>query len=244
MCTVTYIPLKDRVLFSSNRDENPRRKPALAPKSVQGENHELFYPADGAAGGSWIGLNNSGNLIIVLNGGFIDHARKAQYRKSRGLIMTGLLDSQHILEDWNLLDLEDIEPFTIIAYIHQKLHQLVWTGFEKSHLLPDPLLPHIWSSSTLYNTQAKEQRRQWFQHFTQTQPTPTGLELLQYLLYDAPQDYYNGFNMNRNELVKTCSISVVDIQNHTAGFLYHDVILADTITTSFSFAKQHVEANQ
>ena len=97
MCTVTYIPLKDHVLFSSNRDENPRRKPALAPKAVQGKNHELLYPSDGAAGGSWIGINNSGNLIIVLNGGFIDHIRLPKYRKSRGLIMTELLDSPTII---------------------------------------------------------------------------------------------------------------------------------------------------
>ena len=244
MCTVTYIPLKDRVLFSSNRDENPRRKPALAPRPVQGKIHELLYPADGAAGGSWIGLNNSGNLIIVLNGGFIDHIRKPKYRKSRGLIMTELLDSRNIIDDWYEIDLEDIEPFTIIAYFHHTLHQLTWTGFEKSHLIPDPTMPHIWSSATLYNTQAKEQRRQWFYHFIHTNPSPSSSDLLQYFLYGAPQDYYNGFNMNRNELVKTCSISVVDIQKYGARFLYHDVILADTVEASFFFAEQPVEANQ
>jgi hypothetical protein len=105
-------------------------------------------------------------------------------------------------------------------------------------------MPHIWSSSTLYNTQAKEQRRQWFQQFIHNNPDPTGPDLLQYFLHDAPQDYFNGFNMNRNELVKTCSISVVEIQKQAARFLYHDVILADTVEASFFFAEQPVEANQ
>jgi uncharacterized protein YjlB len=37
----------------------------------------------------------------------------------------------------------------------------VWTG-EKKHLFNIPQVPHIWSSSTLYNDATKKLRQEWF----------------------------------------------------------------------------------
>ena len=86
MCTVTYIPLKNRVLFSSSRDEDPARKTAALPDFYKGKNNTSLYPADGAAGGTWVGLNGNGDLLIILNGAFVNHIKQPQYRLSRGLI--------------------------------------------------------------------------------------------------------------------------------------------------------------
>lgn len=233
MCTVTYIPLQNSILFSSSRDENPNRKNALSPVVVEGENKTLLYPADGLAGGTWIGLNNSGSLIILLNGGFVNHTRLEKYRLSRGLIVKQLLDSKHILSNWEELDFFKIEPFTLIVFSEEKLHQLVWTGHHKIASQPNKLVPHIWSSATLYAPEIQTMRQQLFQHFLKAYPNPDA-KALEALLRQS-HDAENGFNMNRHTTIKTCSISVVEIKQHHAEFAYHDLLQNISATNQFPF---------
>jgi len=235
MCTVTYIPLKKGILFSSSRDENPKRLAAALPSIQRGENSNMLFPADGLAGGTWIGLNNNRGLIILLNGGFVNHAKQKYYRLSRGLIVKQLLDSKTILDHWRQLDLHAIEPFTLIVFTNNELQQLVWTGFQKIILQPDPLIPHIWSSATLYNPKIQSTRELWFQSFLLEYPFPAANQLLDFLLHASGDDNENGFTMNRNETIRTCSISIVEIKKQQAVFEYHDLLNRVTSTTHFNF---------
>ena len=224
MCTVTYIPLKRSVLFSICRDENPTRTAAAMPSPKKGANRYMIYPADGLAGGTWVGVNSAGDVLILLNGGFTNHERKETYRLSRGLIVKALLDSMSPVAQWKEMDLTDIEPFTLIVYSNQKLYRLTWTGTEKMHSMPDPLEAHIWSSATLYKPAIQKKRQQWFQSFLQQYPSLTSKQLTQYLLHDAPADSENGFIMNRNEAIKTCSASFIERKQEHAVVQYHDLL--------------------
>lgn len=240
MCTVTYIPLQKSILFSSSRDENPNRKNALSPAVVEGENKTLLYPADGLASGTWIGLNNSGNLIILLNGGFLNHTRLEKYRLSRGLIVKQLLDSKNLLLSWEQLDFFEIEPFTLIAFSEGKLHQLVWTGHHKIASQPNPSVSHIWSSATLYAPEIQTLRQQWFQHFLNEHPNPDAKSLEAFLRQSHDQE--NGFNMSRHAAIKTCSISVVEIKQQHAEFEYHDLLQNTSTLNHFRF-DNHLNIN-
>ena len=226
MCTVTYIPLKDRALFSSNRDENPSRRSAALPAFYKGKNNKMLYPADGAAGGTWIGLNDSGGVLILLNGGFVNHTKQPKYRISRGLIVKQLLDEKDILFAWEQLDLNNIEPFTVIAFLNNQLHQLVWTGYHRIEMKPDDSLPHIWSSATLYAPEFQTLRQEWFKEFLSKNPGATKEDLHKFLL--RYNDDENGFIMNRNESVKTCSISLIEIDHQQAAFDYFDLLKGDS----------------
>lgn len=231
MCTVTYTPLKQSVLIASCRDEKPNRIPAAIPASFKGTNHQFLFPQDGHAGGTWIGVNNTGHLLILLNGGFRNHEKKTSYRLSRGLIMKQLLDSKTPVASWKELDLQNIEPFTVIVYTPHMLHQLVWTGDYKSHTYPDPSIPHIWSSATLYGPAIRASRKQWYEAFLQQNPQPSSNELLRFFVTDSPRDKENGFIMNRNELIKTCSISLVEMKEHHAIFEYIDLLSREKANT-------------
>ena len=55
-----------------------------------------------------------------------------EYRKSRGLIALDLIASKDILKTWQITDLTDIEPFTIVFFNGNELYQLQWDEFEKS----------------------------------------------------------------------------------------------------------------
>src|SRR5688500_18696780 len=86
MCTLTYIPLKDGFLFTSNRDERRLRAPALPPEVYRVHGKDILFPKDGEAGGSWVASSDSLQLCL-LNGAFERHIPNPPYRLSRGIVL-------------------------------------------------------------------------------------------------------------------------------------------------------------
>ena len=166
MCTVTFLPLgENEFILTSSRDVPFAREKADSPKKTMEDGVELTYPKDGKAGGSWIGTSSKNRLICLLNGGYKNHIIKESYRKSRGIIVKDLLKANAISETLTQIDLDDIEPFTLVIVDWNdglELFEFVWTG-EKKHLINIPQIPHIWSSSTLYDDSVKKLRQDWFQ---------------------------------------------------------------------------------
>ena len=135
MCTVTFIPANGRYYFASLRDENPERQRAIIPEQIYTAGKCSFIaPVDPLGGGTWAGVNELGNVIILLNGGFKNHTKKNDYVKSRGSIVTYLLKVEAPLNDWYLMELDNIEPFTLITWTGEKLFQLVWDGEKNTNL--------------------------------------------------------------------------------------------------------------
>src|SRR4051812_22764348 len=73
MCTVTYLPLKEGFIITSNRDERLVRKPADAPQIISGLNTRILFPRDGEAGGTWIATSENNRTVCLLNGAFVPH---------------------------------------------------------------------------------------------------------------------------------------------------------------------------
>lgn len=169
MCTVTYLPLGGQdFILTSNRDEDPKRKTIL-PEEYDEGGVKLTYPKDELAGGTWIGLSDKKRLICLLNGGFIKHKHTGVYRMSRGVIVKELLKVDDPLAVINDFCFEGIEPFTIVLVDWDKnlnVYELVWDG-KKKHFQKLENKPKIWSSSTLYDEDAKQLRRDWFTKFLQ-----------------------------------------------------------------------------
>lgn len=168
MCTVTFLPLdKMGFVLTSSRDVGYRRPKALAPKTYIEEGVPLLYPKDGKAGGTWIGTSRNNRLICLLNGGFEDHIQKQSYAKSRGLIVKELLIAEDFEMASETIDLEDIEPFTIVCVtwgLGSGLLEFVWDG-DTRHLTKLDWQPSIWSSSTLYTKEMKALRQDWFREW-------------------------------------------------------------------------------
>ena len=159
MCTVTFLPLgSNEFVLTSNRDVSYKRPVASPPEYHLEKGVKLLYPRDGKAGGTWIGSSRDNRLICLLNGGFRDHRRQEVYRKSRGLAAENLSDSL------SCIDLQGIEPFTLVLVEWEEslcLREFVWDGSLK-HLKDLPLEPRIWSSSTLFDKNMRDLRREWF----------------------------------------------------------------------------------
>lgn len=170
MCTVTFLPLPDKgFVLTSNRDVGYQREKAMEPAPYLEEGVSLRYPKDGKAGGTWIGTSRDNRLICLLNGGFENHTRVSSYPKSRGLIVKELLIAKHFKETCLSINLEGIEPFTLVVVDwckENKLFEFVWDG-EHRHLNELDQIPRIWSSSTLFTKEMKRMRLEWFSKWVQ-----------------------------------------------------------------------------
>ena len=222
MCTVIFTSAKNKITFASLRDENPERPLAKSPETYISKNIKFLMPQDPLAGGTWVGINEFMNVIILLNGGFENHLKKEIYQKSRGQIVKELLLSVTPVIDWHLLDLSDIEPFTLIVWSKDNLFELVWDGKEKHRKILDSSVSHIWSSSTLYDDFSKNERAHLFHDWVKKNQEITNLKLLNF--FKSNKDEENGFVINRNEKMKTLSYSFIELyDSQNASFDYYDL---------------------
>ncbi|HMG83541.1 MAG TPA: NRDE family protein [Ferruginibacter sp.] len=228
MCTVVFIPDNKKVFFASLRDEDPERARALTPDISITDPISFLSPKDPLAGGTWIGANSFGNIIILLNGGFENHQRANYYRKSRGIIVSELLAMESPVAAWKNIDMKDIEPFTLIIWNGKELVQLVWDGKEKHTIKLNATLPQLWSSATLYNAEARSQRKALFQQWINKHPAISKTAVLDF--FKTFTHSTNGFIMNRDEKVKTLSYTTIEIDHHIAEMSYYD-LLANTDRT-------------
>ena len=224
MCTVTIIPKgKNDFILTSNRDEAPSRV-SIPPNLYNINSVETLFPKDEVSGGTWIGISEKKRIVCVLNGGFDFHKRQSNYRMSRGVVAKDFMiadDIIEIIEDYNL---KDIEPFTmVIADWNDSLnfYELVWNGCKK-HIIQLPLEPKIWSSSTLYTSDMKEERKQWFEDFKSEYILDTDSVLNFHKTAGYGNNVY-GVIMDRG-FVKTTSITQVE-KNKDALEMHYENLL-------------------
>ena len=85
MCTVTFIPTKEKYFITSNRDEKNIRKQGYCPcRILRSIKRKLIFPKDGDAGGTWIALHENGNAAVLLNGAFEKHISDAALSQKPG----------------------------------------------------------------------------------------------------------------------------------------------------------------
>jgi len=96
VCTVTFLPGLPRGgwLLATNRDESPRRLPALAPQATEIGGRLVLAPRDAEAGGTWIGVDEQGFALTILNGDRPAAAPPPADPVSRGRLVLELLE-QH-----------------------------------------------------------------------------------------------------------------------------------------------------
>jgi len=223
MCTVSFIPQKNKAIISSNRDEKQGRSLAIPPKLYHLRSGKSVFPKDADAGGTWLAVHENGNMVVFLNGAFVKHEPKPPYRKSRGLVLIDLIDQENPYAQFLSTDLLGIEPFTAIIYEHAQLYECRWDGQKKYHTELDPSLPHIWSSATLYDDAIARKRKQWFTAWLEKNPNPTETDILHFHQFTGDGDKHNDLLMDRDGLVATVSISLVAISDEHAFLHYLDI---------------------
>ena len=224
MCTVTYLPLRNKILLTSNRDEQLLRAPALLPEPYQFASGKILFPKDGQAGGTWIALHNNGNVMVLLNGAFHRHVPHPPYRKSRGLIFLDIFDSESPRASFETVALDNIEPFTIVLWQCNQLWEARWDGSEKFLTLLPADVPRIWSSVTLYDENVTALRKSWFERWLRETGYKTAEGIRQFHEFGGDGDEGINLKMNRGSLLQTVSITGVEISAGKAVMHYKDFL--------------------
>lgn len=222
MCTVSVIVQNENIILTSNRDEKTQRLPALFPALYSLEMKDIFYAKDTQANGTWFAADNKGNAVVLLNGGFKRHESKSSYRKSRGLVVLDIISSMNAIETLEDYPFQDIEPFQMIVKANDHLKRMVWDGEQKFFF--DLNSPHyIFSSVTLYEKDIIREREKLFLSFLEGKTNPNAADL--FAFHQQNHDEENGFVMNRNNRVKTISISQLVLGKETSQYRYLDLQL-------------------
>ncbi|OYU79169.1 MAG: hypothetical protein CFE23_15345 [Flavobacterium sp. BFFFF1] len=232
MCTVSFVNAGGKIIITSNRDEQVLR-PAIPPSKYVVQDKNLIFPKDPKAGGTWYAVDEQANVLVLLNGAAEKHKHLPPYRRSRGLIVLDLLGSDSAIKSWADIDLENVEPFTLVLFFGKKLYQLRWDGSEKSTVSLNENQNHVWSSSTLYPKDVRERRAAWFSTFLDTKPEVTEKDMLHFHRYTESEDTEYGLVINRNDLLKTLSITQAVIDQNTLSLTYADLINNEQLSNSY-----------
>lgn len=233
MCTVSFVCSNDKIIITSNRDEKVIRPSAIPPQKYTIKGKDIFFPKDPKAGGTWFAVDAEGTVLVLLNGADEKHEVQLPYRKSRGLIVLDIISSPSPKHFWNELDLDNIEPFTLVLFQDKQLFQLRWNGNQKTTVSLDISKNHIWSSSTLYPKEIRENRSNWFYTFLDVNPEISETGMLHFHRYTEEKNQENGLVINRNEEMKTLSITQSVIENRKVTLLHCDLKTEQDFTTSF-----------
>ena len=227
MCTVTYLPRPSNgFVLTSTRDEKSIRKSAIPPREYDVHSRKVFYPRDPDAGGTWIASAAGGYSLCLLNGGFMIHESRPPYRLSRGLVLLDFYKYNNVASFRDNYVFKGIEPFTllIIGHPQRSLDELRWDGQKIHHIMPDPEIPGIWSSVTLYSEDVIKMRRDWFDKWLGKNPGFTDVEAVSFHKKAGTGDMHNDVMMDREGEVRTVSITSLYRNTMLEKIYYEDVI--------------------
>ncbi len=235
MCTVSFVASKNAFVFTSNRDEHIARA-AIEPKSYRINNETLFFPKDPLAGGTWFAVNKNGNVLILLNGAEHKHKHSPPYNRSRGLVVLEIISNKNPINFWQNINLENVEPFTLVLFQNKKLYQLRWNGQQKMNANLDVNKKHIWSSSTLYSTEIAENRAKWFFDFTDNLGQISAIDMLNFHENTHIENTENGLVMKRSDVLKTISITQTIVSENSINLIYKDLIKSEIFENKIEIA--------
>lgn len=174
MCTVSWIRTNEGYDLLCNRDEHLARTRARMPQVAAMNGVRYIAPVDPEGGGTWIGVNEYGVTVAIVNA---YPAKQPSSPVSRGLLVRDLLSSRSSLNaiaQARRSDLSKFPPFTLVALDHDNVARAAaWDG---RYVLAFPnangLCP-LTSSSLDHSYANKVRRDEW------RRCRPTNLAMLQ-----------------------------------------------------------------
>ena len=216
MCTVSWLHNGDSYQLLCNRDEKLSRAPAFPPRIQERNGVRYIAPMDGNFGGAWIGTNEYGVSICLLNG-----AGGTAGRRSRGLLIPELLttgsSSIQVAECVSTSDLSPFAPFTLaILEPGESTTVIEWDGEERA-IAPAPCMPLV--SSSFDPQGVRIRRREEFERRLDAAGKMDSSVLFAFhASHGRRADAYSPC-MHRAD-AKTVSFSWVRVTNSTVDFFY------------------------
>jgi uncharacterized protein with NRDE domain len=169
MCTVSWLKQDAGYVVLFNRDERHSRLPALPPTFFTHDGTTICAPRDGDFGGTWIGLNEFGISVGLLNRYEDDQTDSAAHYSTRGEIAIELLAAstlEEVQSRFQRLKVAAYRPFSLFAIAPgQPVFKADWNGRSLTlNPYADQASPLV--SSSYDTTRACATRRATYQTLT------------------------------------------------------------------------------
>lgn len=138
---------------------------------------------------------------------------------------------------------EGIEPFTLIAWDQGRLWELRWDEKQVHQLELAAGRPHIWSSATLYDPVIQAKRKSWFAAWLEGRDDFSKPAVLDFHRMTGDGDSWNDLVMNRNGVVQTVSITVVEKNSNQLKMDYIDLLRESVSQAEIALSREVVTAS-
>ena len=225
MCTVSFLPIKDGFVLTSNRDERQNRARAAIPQVLNRHGMQVCAPIDPEGNGTWLAAGENGQVLCLLNGGRKGENATTTGKRSRGLLLNEYWRNPEPIDFHRSIDFSDYQAFTLILAAQNSLFVVSWNGREPLFQQLNPAEAWIWSSSTLYPSEIQQQRESWFQEWLTSTPNPGDWESVwNFHLLTKTDDPEYGLRIRRPDGKQTVSISSVRVGNEALQMRYLDLL--------------------
>ena len=229
MCTVSWLKQADGYQVFCNRDERRTRRAALAPSVHERNGVQFIAPEDGDHGGAWIGVNEYGLTLCLLNryeepgNAAVNNVPTHHELRSRGLLLTELLDcrSRATVKDRLLTTtLDRFQPFTLLLLCPAQPALLAhWDGRRISFESCDDVAPPL-ISSAFDTAEVIAARREQFSRLTANATELNFDRLYEFHRSHEPSASAYSVCMHRDD-AQTVSFSWINVTGQQIEFWYH-----------------------
>ncbi len=218
MCTLSFAPTRNGFVAAMNRDESLAREIANPPQIFSLPNTLAVYPSE-TSGGTWIGANDRGLLLALLNKNVDPGSKKQQ---SRGTLIPNLVAAHSLAEVEGRLRSTKIAgmlPFRLIAFDVRvrSIRQMTWQQSALA-IRSIPWAPRHWFSSSLSDMGATTARGRTCALFTKHSVLTAG-NVRELHRSHSPSDGPFSICVHRPG-VGTVSYTEIEIIGDTAVFSY------------------------
>jgi len=222
MCTLTILPTADGFRLGFNRDESRTRPPALPPELRQFGTRQALLPIDPVSGGTWIGVNNSG-LVLALMNVYSTQASARTFPKSRGMLIPALLACATLQEArMQALDqpFDEIGPFRFVLLQSGQMTAIRHEGNDLQISPSIPIVePILYASSGLGDELVDRPRRALFQEWFGNGDYSPKLQD-EFHRHSWPDRPHLSVCMRRPEAC-TVSYTTIEVNQNQAVMTYH-----------------------
>jgi hypothetical protein len=165
VCTVTVVPHDAGVRVACNRDERRSRPQALPPRVHQIAGRLAAFPIDPVGRGTWIGVNDAGLIVALLNRNGRATGAVPHPKRSRGLIARRLLrcsSADEALQGVATLDMSVYSPFSVLLVKGTRVSVATSDGTALLTTVSTLDRPMLLTSSSLGDEVVETPRRQLF----------------------------------------------------------------------------------
>lgn len=213
-------------IVTSNRDENISRPKARLPKKIKINGTEVFCPVDPISNGTWIATTKYYTLVL-LNGGNKKHEVEPIYRQSRGQVIFEFTKWNNPETFLNNFAFDGMEPFTLVIFKNEnreEITEIKWCSGQKKIQNLNGESALIWSSATLYDHYATENRKSWFiDHLSKHGDKISGETILDFHNNGGKQDLENSIKLKRPNGIETVCITQIEIYPEAKYLFYNDL---------------------